>query len=67
MCSSCYTVLVPATCPRDLHRRLGLTGPDDELKDLGDTFDGLHCFADSGSRVDNLCDYRNLGGASFHA
>lgn len=25
----------------DLHRRLGLTGPDDELKDLGDTFDGL--------------------------
>jgi signal transduction histidine kinase len=25
----------------DLHRRLSLTGPDDELKDLGDTFDGL--------------------------
>ncbi len=25
----------------DLHRRLALTGPDDELKELGDTFDGL--------------------------
>jgi signal transduction histidine kinase len=25
----------------DLHRRIGLTGPDDELKELGDTFDGL--------------------------
>ncbi|HEY6790271.1 MAG TPA: ATP-binding protein [Trebonia sp.] len=25
----------------DLHRRLGLTGPDDELKELGDTFDGM--------------------------
>jgi signal transduction histidine kinase len=24
-----------------LHRRLALTGPDDELKELGDTFDGL--------------------------
>jgi signal transduction histidine kinase len=24
-----------------LHRRLALKGPDDELKDLGDTFDGL--------------------------
>jgi signal transduction histidine kinase len=25
----------------DLHRRIGLTGPEDELKELGDTFDGL--------------------------
>jgi signal transduction histidine kinase len=25
----------------DLHRRLALTGPDDEFKELGDTFDGL--------------------------
>jgi signal transduction histidine kinase len=25
----------------DLHRRLALAGPDDELKELGDTFDGL--------------------------
>jgi len=25
----------------NLHRRLALTGPDDELKELGDTFDGL--------------------------
>jgi signal transduction histidine kinase len=26
---------------RNLHRRLALTGPDDELKELGDTFDDL--------------------------
>ena len=26
---------------RNLHERLALTGPDDELKDLGDTIDGL--------------------------
>ena len=26
---------------RNLHERLGLDGPDDELKELGDTFDGL--------------------------
>jgi signal transduction histidine kinase len=26
---------------RNLHERLGLAGPDDELKDLGDTIDGL--------------------------
>jgi len=26
---------------RNLHERLSLTGPDDELKDLGDTIDGL--------------------------
>ncbi len=26
---------------RSLHERLALTGPDDELKDLGDTIDGL--------------------------
>jgi signal transduction histidine kinase len=26
---------------RNLHQRLALTGPDDELKELGDTFDGL--------------------------
>ena len=26
---------------RNLHRRLALAGPDDELKDLGDTIDGL--------------------------
>jgi signal transduction histidine kinase len=26
---------------RNLHERLGLAGPDDELKELGDTFDGL--------------------------
>ena len=25
----------------DLHRRLALDGPDDEFKELGDTFDGL--------------------------
>ena len=25
----------------DLHRRLALTGPNDEFKELGDTFDGL--------------------------
>ena len=25
----------------DLHRRLALEGPDDEFKELGDTFDGL--------------------------
>jgi signal transduction histidine kinase len=25
----------------NLHKRLALTGPDDELKELGDTFDGL--------------------------
>ena len=25
----------------DLHRRLALAGPDDEFKELGDTFDGL--------------------------
>ena len=25
----------------DLHKRLALTGPDDEFKELGDTFDGL--------------------------
>ncbi len=25
----------------DLHRRIALAGPDDELKELGDTFDGL--------------------------
>src|SRR5262249_59776834 len=25
----------------DLHERLALGGPDDELKELGDTFDGL--------------------------
>ncbi len=25
----------------DLHRRLALSGPDDEFKELGDTFDGL--------------------------
>lgn len=26
---------------RNLHQRLGLEGPDDELKELGETFDGL--------------------------
>jgi signal transduction histidine kinase len=26
---------------RNLHERLALAGPDDELKELGDTFDGL--------------------------
>src|SRR5256885_7141998 len=26
---------------RSLHQRIGITGPDDELKELGDTFDGL--------------------------
>ena len=26
---------------RNLHERLSITGPDDELKELGDTFDGL--------------------------
>ncbi len=26
---------------RNLHERLGLAGPEDELKELGDTFDGL--------------------------
>jgi signal transduction histidine kinase len=26
---------------RNLHERLGLTGPDDEVKELGDTIDGL--------------------------
>ncbi len=26
---------------RDLHSRLGLTGPEDEFRELGDTFDGM--------------------------
>lgn len=26
---------------RDLHSRLGLSGPDDEFRELGDTFDGM--------------------------
>ena len=26
---------------RSLHQRIGMTGPDDELKELGDTFDQL--------------------------
>ena len=26
---------------RNLHQRIAMTGPDDELKELGDTFDGL--------------------------
>jgi HAMP domain-containing protein len=29
-----------AISERDLHRRLDLPGPDDEIKELGDTFDG---------------------------
>ncbi|WP_228389689.1 sensor histidine kinase [Streptomyces smaragdinus] len=32
---------------RNLHERLAVTGPDDELKDLGDTFDGLLARLDS--------------------
>ena len=30
-----------AISDHNLHERLAITGPDDELKDLGDTFDGL--------------------------
>jgi signal transduction histidine kinase len=30
-----------AISERDLHRRLDLPGPDDEIKELGDTFDGM--------------------------
>lgn len=31
----------------NLHRRLALSGPDDELKELGNTFDGLLCRLDA--------------------
>ena len=31
----------PVISASSLHSRLALTGPDDELKELGDTFDGL--------------------------
>ena len=37
------TITTAARCisARSLHRRIGMTGPDDELKELGDTFDQL--------------------------
>ncbi|HEY6739307.1 MAG TPA: ATP-binding protein, partial [Actinopolymorphaceae bacterium] len=35
------TSTVRSISAASLHNRLGLTGPDDELKELGDTFDGL--------------------------
>ncbi|MBO0788355.1 MAG: HAMP domain-containing protein, partial [Actinobacteria bacterium] len=34
-----------------LHQRLALTGPDDELKELGDTFDGLLARLDASFRA----------------
>jgi signal transduction histidine kinase len=35
------TATTRATSATSLHKRLGLDGPDDELKDLGDTIDHL--------------------------
>jgi signal transduction histidine kinase len=35
------TITTRQISERNLHERLALTGPDDELKDLGDTIDGL--------------------------
>jgi signal transduction histidine kinase len=36
---------------RSLHQRIGMTGPDDELKELGDTFDGLLARLDASFRA----------------